>query len=301
MIAKYPKFTKISIDKKSEIIKYTKKFDPYSDFNFTSLLAWNTDNSTSASDLNGNLVIKLPDYTTGKPCYSILGNNLIEESLNELLNITPVINLVPEITVENINTAKSFKIKQDRANFDYVYRVNQLARMSGKDYKKKRNKANTFYKAHQDIELIVKTYKKITPELIKQIINLDIIWSKQNKQPPKDAKFERQAIQNLLNNFSKLKCFVTTIIVKDQLVAFSINETVSQQYAICHFEKALKVHHQHIYAFLAREVAKEIQVYGCQFVNWEQDLGIAGLRKSKMSYNPSKMLKKYTITKNPSP
>ncbi|MEI8338848.1 MAG: phosphatidylglycerol lysyltransferase domain-containing protein [bacterium] len=297
MIAKYPKFSKLSIEIKAVITKYSKNFEPYSDFNFTSLLAWDTDGKTEVSDLNGNLIIKLPDYTTGKTIYSILGNNNVSQSIDTLLEKTAEINLVPEVVIEQITDAKKLRVRQDRDNFDYIYSVGRLARMSGKDYKKKRNKANTFFKAHSDIELVVKNHKKLTPESVKQIIELDKSWSKQTNQPAKDAKFERQAIKNILDNFSKLNCFITTIHLNDSLQAFSINEIIDQKYAICHFEKALKIHHQHIYAFLVREVAKVIHAYGCQFVNWEQDLGIAGIRKSKMSYNPTKMLKKYTVSK----
>ena len=297
MIAKYPKFTKLSIDKKPEIIKYTKNFEPYSDFNFTSLLAWDTNSRTEVSDLNGNLIIKLPDYTTGKTSYSILGNTKIHQSIEELLKQNATLQLVPESVIDQLTDLKTLKVKQDRDSFDYIYSVSRLARMSGKDYKKKRNKANTFFKAHSNIELVVKNHKKLTPELTKQIINLDKTWSQQTEKPTKDAKFERQAIKNILDNFSKLNCFIITIHVDNKLQAFSINEIIDKKYAICHFEKALKIHHQHIYAFLAREVAKEMHKSGCQFVNWEQDLGIAGIRKSKMSYSPTKMLKKYTIYK----
>ncbi|HDZ62888.1 MAG TPA: DUF2156 domain-containing protein, partial [Nitrospirae bacterium] len=36
----------------------------------------------------------------------------------------------------------------------------------------------------------------------------------------------------------------------------------------------------------------------CRFVNREQDLGVQGLRNSKMSYNPVRFFKKYQIMEN---
>ena len=297
MIAKYPKFTPVDIKLKTQINKYNDSFIPYSDFNFTSLLAWNTNKDTEVSLLNNNLVIKLPSYTTGKTTYSLLGINNIDESINTLLELSPTLEMVPETVVNEIANRQILSIKPDRNNFDYIYRVSKLARMAGKDYKKKRNKANTFIKAQTGVELNIQHLSEVSPKITNEIVELDKIWAKQTKQPAKEAKFERQAIQNILDNFSNLNCTITVIHVDDRLVAFSINEVLSGEYAICHFEKALKIHHQHIYTFLAREVAKDLHQKGCVYVNWEQDLGISGIRRSKKSYNPTQMLKKYTISK----
>lgn len=295
-IAKYPKFSKINIKLRNQVIQFTNKFEPYSDFNFTSLLSWDTDGTTKLSMLNNNLVICLPDYLTGKPIYSILGNHKIEETIDILMEKNEQLRLVPEIIVKNLQN-KNYRIKQDRNNFDYIYSLRSLSRMSGKDYKKKRNKANTFFKAQTGSELVVSCSNTVDESLSNEIIKLDKKWSKINQQPPKEAAYERKAMKTILDSFTKLNCSITTITSSGELVAFSINEIINEIYAICHFEKALTIKHQHIYTFLAREVAKDLAKHGCQLVNWEQDLGIPGLRRSKMSYKPVKMLKKYTISK----
>jgi hypothetical protein len=75
----------------------------------------------------------------------------------------------------------------------------------------------------------------------------------QQSTAKRSSQRKRKAISNLLKKIEKLNCTVTTIHADGELKAFSINEAINNKYAICHFEKALKIHHQHIYAFLARE------------------------------------------------
>jgi hypothetical protein len=112
MIARYPKFSKISLKHQAELASFTNAFEPYSDFNFTSLLSWDTDGSTQLSTLNDNLIICLPDYLTGEPCYSLIGANNIDETIEKLFEKLDTLCLVPGIVVDNMNSKKNWKIIQ---------------------------------------------------------------------------------------------------------------------------------------------------------------------------------------------
>jgi hypothetical protein len=87
----------------------------------------------------------------------------------------------------------------------------------------------------------------------------------------------------------------TTLQIKGRLAGFSIHEILDQQFAITHFEKALPIH-RNAYLPLINKAAADLVGNSCKYVNWEQDLGLEGLRKSKQSYQPVKFLKKYIVT-----
>ncbi|OGY35168.1 MAG: hypothetical protein A3E36_00640 [Candidatus Andersenbacteria bacterium RIFCSPHIGHO2_12_FULL_45_11b] len=80
MIPKFPEFKPLEMTDREEIIGYTSKFLPYSDFNFTSMWSWDIDGKIMVSELNGNLVVNFSDYVTSEPFYSLIGDNDIERA-----------------------------------------------------------------------------------------------------------------------------------------------------------------------------------------------------------------------------
>lgn len=50
-----------------------------------------------------------------------------------------------------------------------------------------------------------------------------------------------------------------------------------------------------LYQVMLQEFLKD-EAGRFRYVNMEQDLGIPGLRKSKLSYHPCAMIRKYTVT-----
>lgn len=297
MINEYPYFSKLELPLKEEICRITGRFQPFSDFNFTSLFCWDVDNTTEVSLLNDNLVIRMPDYLDGHLIYSILGDHMVEESVIQLLSEVDKLELVPESVVRQLSNPQNYNLEEDRGSFDYIYRLEHLAEAAGSKYKKKRNKANVFIKDHSHLELEVRTVKNPDQAHLEVIRQIDRHWATQNPREEGDILSERRALDNLLDNFSAFEAMIFEVVVDGEIKAFSINEIVDEQYAICHFEKALKVHHENIYTFLAFETAKLlIQETGCKWVNWEQDLGLEGLRRAKSSYHPDHMLRKYSVS-----
>lgn len=298
MIHQYPHFSPLSLGQQDEIARFTARFEPYSDFNFTSLFCWNTDGTTEVALLHDNLVIRLPGYLDGHPTYSILGTNRIDESVDALLAAADKLELVPQVVVDALHNPDRYHIREDEDNFDYIYDVSHLSELAGNKFKKKRNKSNVFVKDHEHYELVVRTLREreIDENHVAELKRVDQEWVKLVPRSEGDILTERKAIDAMLDNLSAFELLLVEVMVDGEIKAFSINELLPQHYAICHFEKALSTHHEHLNTFLTIEVARKLHAHGCRWMNWEQDLGLEGLRQSKRSYHPVRMLKKYTIS-----
>lgn len=296
MIQTYPQFSKLTLNLADEINAFTGQFEPFSDFNFTSLFSWDTDGSAELAWLNNNLVIRLPDYLDGHSVYSLLGRHKIEESVQTLLKKTDKLELVPEMVVSALAGDSAYRITEDPDNFDYIYEVAHLSELAGNKFKKKRNKANVFKKDHENYELVVRVTRQLDKAHAEKLKQVDREWATATPRAKGDILAERKAIDRLLDNFAAFKLVLIEVVVDGEIKAFSINELLDREYSICHFEKALSTHHEHLNTFLTIEVARELQAAGSRLMNWEQDLGLEGLRRSKHSYHPVHMLKKYTVS-----
>jgi uncharacterized protein len=295
MIAKFPSFSPLELNHKDEIQTLTSKFEPYSDFNFVSLFCWNTAGSTKISDLNGNLVINLPDYITGEPVYSLLGDSKIDSSLEDLLQVTPRLRMVPEVVIKNISDPHKFYLEEDWGHFDYIYSLQEHATMPGGKFKEKRKKANKFERAYagryrvDELALSNSAHKQMLRDVFRQ-------WATVKNKPAEESRAEGLAIDRLWKNASSLDLIGLLVTVDGKASGFSITEIVHSQNAIYHFHKTLPIF-ENIDVFLTRETAARLCDKGATAINWEQDLGIAGLRASKQSYKPIRQLKKFTVRK----
>lgn len=294
MIARFPNFSKLDISHKADVEKIVAGFKPYSDFNFISLFSWNTDGSTEISRLNDNLVIKLPHYTRGTPIYSLLGKDSIDESLKKVLASVDKLHLVPESVVKKIKKTEDFIVQEDPDNHDYVYLVEDHAHLHGKKFSGKRKKAARFSERHRakfEVEEVSISNKLVA----KKVLKIFDSWASDNNKSGSEVNQERQALNRLLKHAPNFDTIGLVISVDEQPAGFSIHELVGKDYAICHFHKTVR-NYGNIDIYLTSEAAKDLNKRGRNYVNWEQDLGLDGLRQSKLSYHPVRMLKKYTVS-----
>lgn len=299
MIPKFPKFALLSIKHKEHLDNHTLPYPPYSDFNFTSLWSWTFRQGTYIAQLDGNLILKFKDYLTNEPFYTFIGTKKISKIIDILLNeaakdgIPPILKLIPEVTVKaEPELIDRFDIQEDRDHFDYIYSIQEAIDLKGNRYGSKRNFVNRFKKLYESDHMLIDLSD---PKTQKQILGLYQIWKSKSAKDPMEIKNELLAIKNLFKLAKNPSLVNIGIYIQHKLIGFSINEILSNGYAINLFEKA-DTDYKGVFSYLRHITAVYLSKYGGLFLNHEQDLGIPGLRKSKLSYSPKFFLKKYRIT-----
>jgi len=300
MIPAFPTFKKLSLEDMSAIDLITNNYAPYSDFNFVSLWSYNTENDVLISLLHGNLVIKFRDYITNEPFYTFIGKNKVSETITALLTIAKKehillqLKLIPEENlINNSEVNKSFIVKEDRDNFDYIYFSEKLAKLEGQEYGKKRGWVNHFKRNYPDAKI---EFLDLTNEnIISKIFKTFSIWQDHKNKTDEEVNHELTAIKLLLSKVKQLNLISLGVFVSHDLAAFAIIEIFHKNYALYHFIKA-DVTYKGIYQFLYQSLAQILYKNGCTYINREQDLGIPELRSAKESWHPNLFLKKYIIS-----
>ncbi len=182
-----------------------------------------------------------------------------------------------------------FIFKTNRDADDYVYDINDLADLKGKKYHGKRNHLNRFYAAHQNF--VTEPLNENNIEAVKAMAKN---WFSHREVPEGDSfTLEKEALEKAFNNYKELG--LETLVLKeyDKILAFTMASRVSEDTFDVHFEKAL-IDLEGGYAAINCEFAKYIRSKfpEIRYLNREEDMGLEGLRKAKLSYHPHHMIEK---------
>lgn len=180
-----------------------------------------------------------------------------------------------------------FVFTADRDYADYIYLRSDLATLSGKKFQAKRNHINRFRNSYPNYE-----YTPITPDRIKECMELEAEWCKVNNCDQQEGTGnERRALIYALHNFEALGLTGGILHVDGKIVAFTFGMPINKDTFGVHVEKA-DTTIDGAYAMINHEFSSRIpEQY--TYINREEDLGIEGLRKAKLSYQPEIILEKY--------
>ena len=172
---------------------------------------------------------------------------------------------------------------------DFVYDISSLRDLSGRKYHGQKNHLNRFLKQNPDAEYVALSSENA--HLVKKFAEE---WHSSSEELHDMAVAETNAVIDTLENWEKNHSFIGGYVASsDRIIGFTIGEIVGDTVYV-HAEKA-----DHAipgaYQFLSTSFLKNLGDPTVQFVNREEDMGLPGLRTSKMSLHPLKLLKKYTV------
>lgn len=181
-----------------------------------------------------------------------------------------------------------FIFTEQRERFDYVYATEELITLKGRKFHKKKNHFNRYaesYGLH---------YESIESHHADELITISQKWLVDlGERASEGMRNEQIGIEAVLKNWDSLGCRGGLLKVDNTVAAFSFGEMINQDTVVIHIEKADFSHHGAYQAinqqFLANEWAHTT------YVNREEDLGIEGLRKAKLSYHPVRLVPKYLV------
>jgi uncharacterized protein len=166
--------------------------------------------------------------------------------------------------------------------------TDDLVHLKGKKYDGKRNLIKKF-KATHGYE-----YVSVTGGLIKECVDFADEWCVEKScDTVESLDDERSAFKEMLADFSGFHLRAGAIRIEGRMRALVLAQKLNPETMVIHMLKAyagITGLYQTVYnEFLAREAGD------FKYINMEQDLGVAGLRKSKLSYQPVRMVRKYSL------
>lgn len=284
----YPDFKPVGLEDQKLIMSYL-DHEPSGvcEMSFANIFIWKDSEHPRWMLLNDNLCVLVePDF---EPPYFLppVGGGRVPETIATCLRHAPRLSRVPEEFVERFGAG--FRVEEDPGNFDYIYRIEDLAELKGKKYDGKRNRIKKFESSfrHEYLPLT----RKDAPECVRLLQS----WFEEKRNGDPYMKAEKVAIVQALASFELLDLKGGIVKVDGRIEAFTFGMRLSEEMAVIPIEIANPA-----FPGLAQWINREFVRWEWstfKFINREQDMGVEGLRKAKLSYQPARLVKKYNIYK----
>ena len=293
----------ITIEERPILEEYLKGFKyNTSGLSFTSLYMWRNINDFSWQvigdylciaglshlELDEELPFLFPPLTkTGTYDPKSLNETIMEaKRIFESKGYKFSIRLMPFHMLDIIESACPGEMQffDDRPNYDYVYRKQDLIDLKGRDYHSKKNHLNYFLN-HYKYE-----YIPMTSAMAEKAM-LFIREFNERKQLPEHEmgllKMEERAMVDVFDNLEAVGYLAVAIIIEGKIEALSIGGQINENTVTVHVEKA-NTAYRGLYQLINNEFCRHATA-NIDYINREEDMGIPGLRKAKLSYKPVKL------------
>ena len=173
---------------------------------------------------------------------------------------------------------------------EYVYLKEKLIDLSGRALHKKKNHLNFFLRSYEyEVRPVTRSMKEEIMELSDRIKEI------KEKDPDEvdDLEEEHNALLNMIEMAECSEVYSAAVFINGQLEAFALGETMSEDTAAEHFEKA-NSSYRGLYQLICREFCRALPE-NIVYVNREEDMGLPNLRQAKEALKPDHMEERYVF------
>ena len=218
-----------------------------------------------------------------------------------------------KMSAESNGAEPVLHFEENRGDSDYLYSAESLANLPGTTYRKKRNHISRFSRTYANYEL-----REITGENMSDALQVEKLWMNngvaaessepcepsceceeaawaERSEDEKSRIVEYCAIEEALQNFEALGMKGAILYVEGKPVGMTMASRIIPGEWDIHFEKVIDEYANNGgYAVINKMFAETLT--GARLINREEDIGIEGLRKAKLSYYPLTILDKSHAT-----
>lgn len=293
-------FRKPELSDRELITSYLKKYPSRScDRTFANILLWSVHYHVDFAEYKNTLIFRDMDADASYafPAGRDEDVRLVLTELMEAAEQEGRAFCLYEITKENFCQLEEwfpgkFELEYDRDAADYIYEAEKLATLSGKKLHSKRNHINKFKSVFENRW----SYEPLSEANQVECLKMADEWCRQNGcHDNKEKQSELCVAKNSIRLYKNLDLTGGVLRLDGEIVAFTIGEEVNEDTFVVHIEKAF-ADVDGAYPMINQQFVQH-EIYGkYTYVNREEDLGIEGLRKAKLSYKPIFLVEKGIVT-----
>ncbi len=270
---------------------------PTSDFLLSTLLFWNEiENIKFYTIDNGVILVQL------YPPFGISNVHLLTSVLNQkninLAKETAKIFDIKKIkfTFNHLNefdSLGSLNLKEDYDEFEYIYNLNELAKLEGSKFKKQRNAYSKALKEFNNFrtEFLNLNDVKNKDELYLFCNECIAIKSEKNNLNKDNLLQELVAFKKCLDLSNRLNLKILKLYADEKLSGILIYEELNNEWIVGHFFKSING----LGVYLLKEFSSFLNEKNFKYFNFQEDRGVPSLRYFKEQLNPFFLLKTYFI------
>lgn len=269
-------------------------------YTFANLVAWQPVFDSQYCIVDDAVVLRYHIHSTN--AYMVISAGGITERLADILFLDAAkrgedltITALEDDRAQTLATryGSTATVEPIRNSYDYIYLREEIEMLAGKNLKSKRNHCNRFVAEHPGYE-----YRSLSPALFNECLALARLWhdESEHENPTYGDTLEAElhVLQRFFDHWDELGLVGGAIFAEGRMVAFTLGAAVTDDtFDVC-IEKADRFVNG-AFSIINQQFAKHLPPQ-FRYINREEDMGLAGLRKVKLSYHPHQLLSYNIVT-----